>query len=347
MRVIAELVVDSTFCLNEVEKQIKLKNSSSLFEVVIKNNPKAGPLSKDALLAEMIFETQDLNSARSQALDNMAQVLNALARTTGGRFDSVNVIRVIDWTPGIIDREAHYFATTRAKLSFPELDSELARTVERIMAMHNDEISQTVMRWYRMGRRAEGPEEQFMYLWFAIEVAAGALKEAGKITIKCPRCQSDLFCPTCEDTPMRRRMETEAIKDLICSVAPPEADHDELYKTLIKIRNTLHHGRRLHSIIGELPCTEEQALNAVANIAWRAITRLADEDADPEPDGIFSFIAIEDVTNNVMVVSSVIGTKFLRGDPNNPQLSDAPDINISMVIGEKSYTFDGHEIIKS
>lgn len=145
MRFIAELVVDSSFCLSESDERIQLKNPSAQFEVDIRNNPKAGPFAKDALLVEMIFETQDLNTARSQALDNMAKVLNALALATGGRFDNVSVLRVIDWTPGIDDRVARYFATARAQVSIPELDGEFAETIERIMAMHDDDVSQTVI----------------------------------------------------------------------------------------------------------------------------------------------------------------------------------------------------------
>ena len=345
MRVIAELVVDSTFCLHESQEQILLKNPVAQFEVQIQNNPQAGPFAKGALLGEMIFETEDLSAARNKALDNMAMVLNALARATGGIFGHVEIIRVIDWTPGLVERQARYFATHRAQVTFPALDGALASTVGRIMAMHNDEVSQTVMRWYRMGRRAEGPEEQFMYLWFALEVAAGALKEAGKIAVKCPKCNADLFCPSCDDTPKRRRMETEAIKDLICSVAPPGADREELYKTLSHIRNTLHHGRRFDSIIDDLPCTQAQALDVVANIAWRAISRLADEDADPEPDDVLNFITIDNVMNNVTVVSNLIVSRFEKGDPNNPQLSEAPKIETSLVFDGKKYTFDGIEIV--
>lgn len=343
MRVIAELVVDSTYHLAEGQDQIKIINAENNIDVVIKNNPKAGPFAKEALVVEMIYEAPNLDSARDQALDNMATVLNALARVTGGRFDFVNVVRAIDWTPGLIDREARYYLTARATPSHPILDNALAKTAERIMAMHNDDVSQTVLRWYRLGRRAQGPEEQFMYLWFAIEVAAGALKEPGKIAIACPKCQSDLFCETCDDTPRRRRVETEAIMDLIRSVAPPEAKHDEIFKTLSKIRNTLHHGRRLHTITHELPCTVDQALHVTAQVAWRAISRLANQDADPDPDGVLHFMQIEDVVNNQMVVSATVSTRFDKGDPNNPQLTDAPLIDVSIVVDGKNYSYDGQE----
>lgn len=344
MRAIAELLVDSSICLDDPAEELTLKHPSREFEIVIQNNPKAGPFAKDALRVEMIFEVDSLDNAREQALDNMAIVLNALARTTGARFDEMTVIRAVDWTPGLTDREARYYATTRAKVSVPQFDKAFADAAERIMQMHDDDVSQTVMRWYRLGRGAEGPEEQFMYLWFAVEVAAGALKETGKIAHKCHKCGTDLYCSTCGECPTRKRFETEAIKELICSVSPPNADHDELYTTLTKVRNTLHHGRRFHSILDKLPCSPEQVLNVLANIAWRAITRLGNEAADPMPEEPPTFALIEDVQNNVMVMSSVVGTRFEKGDPNNPVLSDAPDIKTSMVIDGKNYSFDGQEI---
>jgi len=343
MRAIAELLVDSSICLSDPAEQFTLNHPSGRFEVVIQNNPRAGPFARDALRVEMIFEVDSLDNAREQAMDNMAIVINALARTTGARFDDMTVIRALDWTPGLIDREARYYATSRAKVSIPAFGKDFADTAERMMAMHDDDVSQTVMRWYRLGRGAEGPEEQFMYLWFAVEVAAGSLKETGKIAHKCPKCGTDLYCSACGEAPTRRRFETEAIKDLICSVSPPDADHDELYTTLTKIRNTLHHGRRIHSVIDKLPCTQEEALNVLANIAWRAITRLGNEDSDPVPEEPLKFALIENVQNNVMVLSSVVGTRFEKGDPNKPVLSDAPDIKISMVIDDKNYSFDGQE----
>jgi hypothetical protein len=344
MRAIAELLVDSSICLNSADEQLALKHPFGRFEVVIQNNPKAGPFARNALRMEMIFEVDCLDNARDAALDNAVILLNALARTTGARFDDITVVRALDWTPGLVDRQARYYATTRINVSVPGFDKVFADTTERVMAMHDDDVSQTVMRWYRLGRRAEGPEEQFMYLWFAVEVAAGALKEAGKIAHKCPKCGTELYCPTCANTPTRRRFETEAIKDLICSVCPPDADHDELFSTLAKIRNTLQHGRRFNSIVDQLPCTQEQALDVLAHIAWRAVTRLGNEAADPMPDEPLTFAMIEGVQNNVMVMSSVVGTRFEKGDPNNPVLSDAPDINISMVIDGKNYSFDGQEI---
>lgn len=153
-----------------------------------------------------------------------------------------------------------------------------------------------------------------------------------------------MFCQTCNSTPTHRRFATDAIKDLICKVAPHNTDGGEFYKTLSKIRNTLQHGRRFDSIADTLPCTMEQAINVLANIAWRAISLLANHDADPSPDEPLTLVRIEEVQNGQMVMAAVIQTNFLGGDPENPQISDAPHVDISMRIGDKGYTFDGQLI---
>ena len=179
-------------------------------------------------------------------------------------------------------------------------------TVERLVAMHDNEVSQSAMRWYRLGIRSEIAEEQFSYFWFAIEIVAAKLKEVGKITPSCPKCSADLFCPTCNETQYRQRFGSEAIANLIRAVAPDGSDLDELVKTLFKIRNTLQHGRRIGSIADTLPCTEKQAVAVLANVAWRAISKLADWDKDPRPFSALDFVSIENVVHKHLVVSAVV-----------------------------------------
>lgn len=339
MRAAAEILVDSSLRVVSDDDTLQMRNALMSFEVKIRNNPDAGPFAQSSLRVEMFFETESLQAARSDALDNMAIVLNALCLTTGARFQNVTVVRVFDWTPEIDERDGRYFGSSRVAIASPELDRDFALTAERMMAMHHSDVSQAVMRWYRFGQRADNIEDQFMYFWFAVEIASGALKEAGKIAHLCPKCNSELYCKSCDEIPMRRRFETEAIKDLIFNVAPPDIDKNEIYKTLTKIRNTLQHGRRLHSIADKLPCTDEQAVHALANIAWRAISLLADYDRDPNPDTPLTLARIEDVANKIMVTSAHIVSEFPGGG--DLDLAGAPNVDISLVIDGKSYSFDG------
>lgn len=341
MKVAALIHVSSSLCLADDSVRHTVTEPSGAFVATISNNPDAGPFARRALQVEMVFEAPSLDDVRNVALDKLVPLLNALAFTTGASFSDPVVIQAFDWTPGLTEREARYFSSPQASISAQALSGVLLETAERVMAMHADEVSRSAMRWYRLGLRASDPEEQFSYFWFAVEIVAEALKEAGKITPTCPQCKADLYCPKCETVPSRRRVGTEAIEDLICSVAPRGADTNELVMTLSKIRNTLLHGRRISSIADRLPCTDEQAVDVLARIAWRGITRLADQEQDPRPGEALEMIQSEDVINRTMTAGAQVWTQLTDGDPDEPDLRFAPDIKISLVVDGTNYTFDG------
>jgi hypothetical protein len=289
----------------------------------------------------MVFDAPSLDDVRDLALDKLVPLLNALSYITGASFSDPVLIQAFDWTPGLTEREARYYSSPQASFSTQALSGELFETAERVMAMHADVITRSAMRWHRLGLRASDPEEQFSYFWYAVEIVAEALKEGGKIAPRCPQCNADLYCPICDAVPSRRRVGTEAIEDLICSVAPKGADTNELVKTLFKIRNTLQHGRRISSIANRLPCTVEQAVNVLARIAWRGISKLADQDQDPRPSEAMEMIESEDVINRTMTVGAQVWTQLTGGDPDDPDIRFAPDIKISLVVDGTNYTFDG------
>ncbi|MCB2063868.1 MAG: hypothetical protein KDE25_10520 [Novosphingobium sp.] len=344
MKVAAQIHVNSSLCLADDGARHTVSEPSGAFVATISNNPDAGPFARRALQVEMVFDAPNLDDVRDLALDKLVPLLNALAFTTGASFSDPVVIQAFDWTPGLTEREARYFSSPQASISTKELSGELLATSERVMAIHADEVSRSAMRWYRLGLGAKDLEEQFSYFWYAVEIVAEALKESGKIAPKCPQCAADLFCPKCNSVPMRRRFGTEAIRDLICSVAPSEADTDELVQTLSKIRNTLQHGRSISSISDRLPCTKEQAVNVLSRIAWRGITRLADQNQDPRPREAMVMIQSDDVINRGLTAGVQVRTQLTGGDPQEPDLRFAPAIEISLVVEGTNYTFDGSKL---
>jgi len=340
MKVAVELLISCSLSFQD-EKDFKLSDPRGIFELTLKNNKDAGPFAKRSLVGVIVFEISDLSGARDQALDFFAIVQNALTFATGAVFSDVIATKAFDWEPGKLEREARFYATSEASLCHPALDQKFIGTTERLIAMHSDDASQSIMRWYRLGLASRIPEEQFSYFWFVVEIAAEKLKETGKVAPVCPICSEDLFCRTCGTVPQRRRFATEAIQDLISVVSPTGADQAELYKTLTKIRNTLQHGRRISSIAKKLPCTEEQAVNIIARIAWRAITLLADNDSDPSQQDPFYFVDLGDVQQKTMVMTASVLTQLLGNDHQNPRMENAPDIGLTQVIDAKNYTFDG------
>ncbi|MHB8482039.1 MAG: methylamine utilization protein MauJ [Nitrospiria bacterium] len=181
------------------------------------------------------------------------------------------------------------------------------------------------MRWYRLAIQAEGLEEQFSYFWFALEIAAESLKGKEKVPSKCPRCQGNLFCETCKEYPMHRRYAGEAIQQVIQSVHPENPE--EVFKTLQLIRHTLMHGGRLSSVLDQLPCDEQQAVNKLASVTWQAIGRMF-SNPDPRPEEPLNFGYCDNLIRRTLVVGVHIKTRLIRGDPNNPQLADFPHVQI-------------------
>ena len=341
MKVAVELLISSSLCFADDAAEYAINSPEGHFTVTLKNYASSKPFAKRSIVAVLVFEIDNLDQARDAALDHFATVQNALTFATGAVFQEVIVTKAFDWERGKVERQAAYYATPEATLSHPVLDGSILKSAERVMAMHGDEVCQAIMRWYRLGIRSDMLEEQFSYFWFAAEIAAEALKATGKIAPKCPSCNSDLFCPNCDQTPLRKRFSAEAIEDLIHSAAPPAGNKDELSKTLFKIRNTLQHGRRMASIIDTLPCTEEQAVNVMARIAWRAIARLADSDADTELEEPLSFIIQDEVHRRTMVMTANIVTQLMGTEHDNPKMENAPAIKLSMVVDRNNYTFDG------
>ena len=207
------------------------------------------------------------------ARDKLSEILNFLAFTTSRKFTVKKLKRLIEWTPGLLERQAIIFHNSPEWDSpEPVLDANFLDTAERLLAMKSAGEQSAAMRWYRLGLHAEDPEQQFTYFWFALEIAAEALKGTEKIHSKCPRCRGDLFCKSCNNYPLHRRYRGEAIQQAVEAVQPTEAE--EIFQALQSIRHTLMHGGRISSIRDQLPCDEQQAVNKLAFVTWQTIFRM-------------------------------------------------------------------------
>jgi hypothetical protein len=149
-----------------------------------------------------------------------------------------------------------YVETPECDLAEPAFDSSYLDTAERLLAMHSGDEQQAAMRWYRRGIEEANLEDQFSYFWFALEIAAQALKGTEKIPSRCPKCQAPLLCENCGDHPKHRRYPKEAIQQIIERVHPQNSV--EVVAVLQRIRNTLMHGARIASLLGQLPCDGPQ-----------------------------------------------------------------------------------------
>lgn len=323
MRCLADFILDSDLCLKEGTGSLTLAAPDNDFTLTL-SNVKSGSENIDAVLsAQLIFEASSFENIREIACDKLAKALNALTYATNSKFVQVLLKRVIDWTPGIIERQAIiYVETPELEKAEPALDNVYLGTARRLLVMQSGEKQQEALRWYRLGIQADNLEEQFSYFWFALEIAAEYSKGTEKVPSKCPKCQQPLFCESCGEHPMHRKYAGEAIRQIISRIQQINAD--EVFKTLQVIRHTLMHGGRINSVLDQLPCTDEQAVNKLAFVTWHAIGFMF-TGADPEPSKPMELGYRDSLVRRTLVAGATI-TTGMQGDPNNPQLANFPSI---------------------
>jgi len=327
MRCLADFTLDSDLCLKDGTEPLKLTDPNNDFTLIL-SNAESNPEDIDSVLSvQLIFEVSSFENIREFASDKLAKALNALTYATNSKFSQVLLKRVIDWTPGINERNAIiYVETPELDRAEPALDSDYIDAARRLLFMQSGEKQQEALRWYRLGIQANNLEEQFSYFWFALEIAAEYSKSTEKVPSKCPKCSQPLFCEGCGEHPLHRRYAGEAIQQIIARVHQINAD--EVFKSLQTIRHTLMHGGRINSVLDKLPCTGEQAVNKLAFVTWQAIGLMFTE-ADPDPTKPMGLGYRDNLVKKNIVAEANI-TTVMPGDPNNPQLADFPDIQFKV-----------------
>jgi hypothetical protein len=327
MRCLADFVLDSDLCLADGAAPLTLKGRDGIFSLTVSNAVVGHPSPSAALSAQLIFEAYSFDkNIRDIAIDKLADALNCLTYATNRKFAFRLLKRVIEWTPGVVDRNAIiYHETPEWDTAEPALDEMLMDSAERLLAMQSGDDQREAMRWYRLAIQAERLEDQFAYFWFSLEIAAEALKGKEEVPSKCPRCLGKLFCESCKEYPTHRRYRGEAIQQVIERVHPENAE--EIFETLQLIRHCLMHGGQIASVLGKLPCSKQQALNKLAEVAWQAIG-LMFGNPDPRPESPLTFGHCDNLVRRTLVAGVHVVATLVRGDPNNPQLADFPTVKL-------------------
>ncbi|GEM_PF-3376610 len=319
----ADFIIDSDMCLPADAGSLTVNGPNG--QVLYLQNIEVAPHTRNTLSARLAYDCDDWDKAKEIADGAIVGYLNALSFSTG-RVLSVKELRlIIDWAPGIQMRDARGYAEVpfwqRAEPSF---EHKYASSAEHLLSVFTDGRTQTAAHWYRRGISAEGPEEQFRYLWFVIEIASEYTKDQVKVPSTCPKCQEALFCRSCKIEPHHRKYPGQAIQALFEHIAPDSGG--EYFRVLQKIRHTLMHGDTIDSVIGELPCDKPQAINVLGSIARHAILSMLDKKAGThnEPPEIVLGL-VDDITRRKLVGTVELQLGLLPGaDIDNPLPKDIP-----------------------
>ena len=112
MRCLADFILDSDLCLVEKAATLTLHDPGAV-SLTISNTQEGHALPNAVLSAQLVFEADcfDMN-IRDVALDKLADALNCLTYATNRKFAVRLLKRVIDWTPGVVERSAIIYSET-------------------------------------------------------------------------------------------------------------------------------------------------------------------------------------------------------------------------------------------
>lgn len=331
MRCLADFSLTSDLCLPDGAAPVSLvAPDGSTLTISNAGSNEAEPTG--VLSAQLVFDAHAFDAGlRTMALSRMGQMLNCLAFTTSRQFAVHFLKKIVDWTPGLTMRDAIVYAESDEwDMAEPALVPEYIDTASRFLAMHGGEAQHAAMRWYRLALQAKVMEEQFSYFWFGLEIVATTLKDKVKVASKCPHCHGPLFCKACDLEPTHRRYPGEAIQHLVEQIHPQ--DSKAVFGALQKIRHTLMHGSRIADIESELPCTGTQAVNKLCYITHQAIALLFDK-PDPrgeDPEAEFTLGYVENICRRRIVGGMHVQVGMLPGDPQNPQIAEFPNVDVSV-----------------
>jgi hypothetical protein len=140
MRCLADFILDSDLCLADGAEPLTFNALDSSVSLTLSNVTGAEERQSAVLAARMVFDAESLDDVRKPALEKLAEILNFLAYTTNRKFALRALKRVIDWTPGVVDRSAVIFVETpEFDQAEPALDVDFTDTVERLLAMQGND----------------------------------------------------------------------------------------------------------------------------------------------------------------------------------------------------------------
>ncbi|MCJ9701726.1 methylamine utilization protein MauJ [Bradyrhizobium sp. SHOUNA76] len=317
-RWIADFRIESTLILppNVPELRIVLPDCELSIQ-----NASEDDLSKESLAAQLVIGASDIKEAEALADERIREIMDTLSFGTSCPFRFSRPRFLMDWTPGLEIRDMYAYGGQDGYTErWPELAEDNLTTLATLERCTGIARLRTPLRWFAAGVRATFPEDQFQYFWFVHELIAEMTKESTRVTDKCPRCRSDLFCPTCNTIPEHRPFQKQAIEASFSRLNIS----NEMQRDLFAIRNAIMHGRTRAEIEEEIRTrTPDFEISQAVDFIWRSAFY-----------AIFNALKIKQSESEQMifgspdsVVSQTITMKAhmkmgMHGDPNDPKIEN-------------------------
>ncbi len=311
-------------------------------------NFKTSPGTLDPILSvQIILDGEGLESTREKATDHLLELLDCLTLTFNISFKRHKTKRLIDWTPGLVQRECFIFREfADPNTPYPILNEDYLKSVALFLHCDKDESLGLAMRWYRRALIADASEETFQYFWFALEILAERGKGNVLVPDRCPQCRTPLLCETCGKISEHHPYPKQAIEQLIKIIV--KGDPEKFFEIIQRIRHSLLHGESVKNIEKQQKVNVSNMRDSLGRVVWMAILNQVKNCAKNVKDGDgFSFVQTNTYSSYSpgVAVHAVLTANRAGANPQNPKIEDFPfpPFQVSLMVREKEDSTQEHE----
>lgn len=328
-RFLLDFEVETHGCLADGHDGVSTGAFDGAVEIHVANLSVKPGTDRPLLSVQVIQAAEDLEHANDAGTANLKKYLQYLAFATNLPFRIHKLIRVIDWTLGLKQRDCHQFERFPGlELPYPVLERPIFESLERLTSIATTPALDRALKWFSAGVGAEYTDDQFQYFWLVIELVAQINKPTDRVHDACPRCKGDLFCQACNEYPTHRPYPKQAIRHLLDRTM--QAGATEFFDLASDIRNAIMHGEDVAAIEKERGVELASIVNTLGGIAWTALLNTFLRRPE-DRDKVNNLALLQ--TN--MYVGQVLTLKthllVYSSDPSNPNLAEMARPTISLV----------------
>jgi hypothetical protein len=300
---------------------LRYRHPAGLYEIALENGD------PETLVCKMVFEADGIEVASEFAEAEFHKFLHKLAVATSTPYRVKTRHCIIDWTPGVTERDVLIYRNVADDEPIGELlAADLDKALNFVDACN---LLPSAMRWYCARIRATIPEDQFLYFFYAIELVAEHAKSSERVRNRCQKCGGFLKCEDCGDLNEHRPFKTQAIKTLLRKVRVGDTRLEDLFA----IRHGLSHGQSREALEQEIQkrtsdFTFDKAVDVIGWAAWNALFFVSKVSNGTK---IPPFTHVSSFATHVYKTAIHLSIQ-VAGDPDNPQYNDVvlPNVSITM-----------------
>lgn len=328
-RFLLDFEVQTEGCLADGHDNIHTTAFDGEIEIHISNLSVKPGTDRPLLSVQVIQMATGMEDAKESGTARLKEYLNYLSFATNLPFRIHKLLRVIDWTLGITQRDCHQFERfPGSELPYPVLEKPIFESLERLCSIPTTPAHKRALKWFSAGIDAEYTDDQFQYFWLVIELVAQFDKATDRVNDTCPKCRGKLFCQACNDFPTHRPYPKHAIRQLLERTM--NAGASEFFELASDVRNAIMHGEDVGAIERNRGIEIGSLVNTLGSVAWTAVLNaFLRKPEDREHLKELAFLQTNMYVGQTLTLKAHL--LVYSQDPNNPKLAEMAKPTISLI----------------